>query len=436
MLPFTRNVVGSADYTPVVFLATGRDTTDAHEVATFLVFESGWQHAADKPENYETRPAALRVMNQIPTTWDETRLLGGRPGKESLLARRSGDRWYLGAISAVPAKTFETPLTFLDNDQWRVDTLRDGPNGLIRETQVVTAQDTLAVPVATNGGFVSIICRYREDTSTCDQPIRQVPQTSLTVSPTETDAQPGGVLDVSGTFTLSAGGPITDVELRVLPPSGWQVDGPTVATPYLPDGQSIAGRWSVTPPQQVGYGYVDLPVVATYRFPNDPADRPVHVEQVVRVFVPPPTPSGTAYVSDMPFLSANNGWGPVERDKSNGEAGAGDGTTLTIDGKTYAKGLGVHAPSEITVWLGRACRTFHAEVGIDDETTQRGSVAYQVLGDGKQLADTGVVRGTGSTRPVDVDVTGIRMLTLRVTDGGDGNAFDHADWADARVSCG
>ncbi|MCW3839569.1 glycoside hydrolase family 97 catalytic domain-containing protein [Micromonospora yasonensis] len=435
-LPFTRNVVGSMDTTPTIFGITDLDTTDAHELATFLVFESGWQHGADKPENYEMQPEALRMLNQLPTAWDETRLLSGRPGKEVVLARRAGDRWYLGAISAVSAKTFQTPLSFLPDGQWRVETLRDGANGLIRETQIVSAKDTLAVPVATNGGFVAAICRYRADTSTCDQPVRQVPQTSLTVTPTETDAQPGGAIDVSGTFTLSADGPITDVELRVMPPSGWQVDGATVSKPYMRDGWSIEGQWTVTPPEQVGYGYVDLPVVATYRVPQDPADRPVHVEQVVRLFVPPPTPSGTAYLSDLPFLSVSNGWGPVERDKSNGENGATDGATLTIDGKTYAKGLGAHATSEITIWLGRACRTLHAEVGIDDETAQRGSVVYQVLGDGRRIADTGVVRGTDSARPIDVDVTGVRILTLRVTDGGDGNAFDHADWADARMVCG
>lgn len=62
-------------------------------------------------------------------------------------------------------------------------------------------------------------------------------------------------------------------------------------------------------------------------------------------------------------------------------------------------------------------------------------MAYQVLGDGKQLADTPVVRGADSARAVDADVTGVRILTLRIEDGGDGNGSDHADWADARVVC-
>ncbi|WP_406416103.1 glycoside hydrolase family 97 catalytic domain-containing protein [Streptomyces sp. NBC_00873] len=435
-LPFTRNVVGSMDPTPTVFSITGRDTTDAHELATFMVFESGWQHGADSPESYRMQPEALRMMDQLPTAWDKTRLLSGHPGKEVLLARRSGDRWFLGGLSAVSAKTFKTPLNFLPEGQWRVETVHDGPSGLIRETEIVSAKDTFSVPVATNGGFLSMICRYSADRSTCDQPVRKLPSTSLTMSSTETDARPGDAVDVNGTFKVSADGPITDVQLRVMPPTGWQVDGPTVSKPRMRDGESIEGHWAVTPPEKADYGYVDLPVVATFRFPNDPADRPVHVEKAVRVFVQPPAPSGTAYLSDLPFVSATNGWGPVERDKSNADSGADDGTTLTIGGKTYAKGIGAHASSEITIFLGGACRAFHTEVGVDDEVADRGSVAYQVLGDGRQLAGTGVVRGTDSAHLIDTDVTGVRMLTLRVTDGGDGNGFDHADWADARVICG
>jgi outer membrane protein assembly factor BamB len=266
---------------------------------------------------------------------------------------------------------------------------------------------------------------------------RQRPKTSLTVTPTEKDTQPGRAIDVSGKFTLSANGPISDVDLRVTPPSGWKVDGGTVSKPDMQDGSSIEGRWAITPPAQTAPGYYDLPVVATYHFhfPNDPLDHPQRVEKAVRVFVQPANPSGTAYVSDLPFMSASNGWGPVERDKSNGENSAGDGAALTLDGKTYAKGLGAHATSEVTVWLGRACSTFHAVVGVDDEKAQSGSVAYQVLGDGKQIADTPVVRGPDSARAVDADVTGVRILTLRITDGGDGNGSDHADWADAKVVC-
>ncbi|MEU4678955.1 glycoside hydrolase family 97 catalytic domain-containing protein [Micromonospora sp. NPDC023737] len=435
MFPFTRNVVGGMDYTPVAFVVSDRDTTDAHEVATFLVYESGWQHAADKPENYDSHPEALRTLNQLPTTWDETRLLGGRPGQEVYLARRSGQRWYLGGISAVPAKTFQTPLTFLGKGRWLVETLRDGPDGLVREARIADAHDSLTVPVATNGGFVSVICEYTKGRSTCDQPVRRVPRTDLVVTPDQAQTGPGGTIDVRGTFTLPTGGPISDVQLRVTPPAGWRVTGETVSDKHLRAGESISGAWTVTAAAEAAPGYVDVPVVATYRVADDPQRRPVHVEEAVRVFVPPPNPTGTAYVSDLPFLSESNGWGPVERDGSNGEMNAGDGGAISIGGRTYAKGIGTHAPSEITVWLGGVCTQLQADVGIDDEVTQSGSVAFEVVGDGRPLADTGIIRSADGARTLGVDVSGVRTVTLRVTDGGDGKNFDHADWGDARVTC-
>ena len=85
-------------------------------------------------------------------------------------------------------------------------------------------------------------------------------------------------------------------------------------------------------------GFADLPVAAEFTFAGDPGSpdtpgrRPVHVEQAVRVLVPPPNPAGSAAVSDLPFLTETNGWGPVERDQSNGESGGGDGRPLTIRG--------------------------------------------------------------------------------------------------------
>src|SRR5262245_46424823 len=75
----------------------------------------------------------------------------------------------------------------------------------------------------------------------------------------------------------------------------------------------------------------------------------------------------TRFISDLEWASEVNGWGPAERDQSNGELGSGDGGTLSIGGTTYVKGLGVHAHSEIRVQLGGACTAFDAVVGLDDE---------------------------------------------------------------------
>ncbi|MFB6719947.1 NPCBM/NEW2 domain-containing protein [Kribbella sp. NPDC056345] len=149
----------------------------------------------------------------------------------------------------------------------------------------------------------------------------------------------------------------------------------------------------------------------------------------------PPAPRGEQWVSDLEFLDATNGWGPVERDRSNGEDAPGDGATLTLNGTTYTKGLGTHAPSLVSVRLGGNCQTFTAKVGIDDEMEDRGKVSFKVLTDGVAKHTSDLLTGTSPTANVSVDVTGAQTLTLQVTDGGDGVTSDHADWAEAKVSC-
>jgi len=147
----------------------------------------------------------------------------------------------------------------------------------------------------------------------------------------------------------------------------------------------------------------------------------------------PPTGSVT-FLSDLTWTSATSGWGPAELDRSNGEQAAGDGHPLTIRGGTYAKGLGVHAASDISYALNGAYKTFLADVGVDDETNGQGSVVFQVWVDGVKLYDSGLVTGTTAVKSVSVDVTGKTTLRLVVTDGGNNNAFDHADWANARLT--
>jgi glucose/arabinose dehydrogenase len=141
-------------------------------------------------------------------------------------------------------------------------------------------------------------------------------------------------------------------------------------------------------------------------------------------------------LSDMtPTGTPVNGWGPFEKDKSNGEAGAADGITMSLAGITYARGLGVHAPSEIRYNLGGACSgKFVADVGIDDEAGDAGTVIFQVFLDGVKAYDSGIVRGSDLRALANVSVAGKNELRLVVTDAGDGNAKDHADWAGARVT--
>jgi alpha-galactosidase len=167
------------------------------------------------------------------------------------------------------------------------------------------------------------------------------------------------------------------------------------------------------------------------------ASVPAHATVVYRVsragtFTVPP--AGTTQVSSLPASLSASAWGPVELDRSNGEQAAGDGRTLTVGGVTYARGLGVHARSEVRYYLGGRCTSFQAWVGLDDETGDNGSVTLEVWGNG-MLASSGVVRGTDAAKRVTANVTGLQYVHLAVLPTVDGPRYDHADWADATVTC-
>ncbi len=140
------------------------------------------------------------------------------------------------------------------------------------------------------------------------------------------------------------------------------------------------------------------------------------------------------YASDLFFSASTNGWGSVERDRSNGETGATDGRTESIRGVTYQRGLGVHANSSIDIPANGQFATFESVIGVDDETNGNGSVIFQVWGDGKKLFDSGVMTGTMPGRAISVDVRGVQKVQLVVTNAGDGSNSDHADWANARFT--
>ena len=101
-LPFTRNVIGSMDYTPCAFTDSQHPhiTTDAHELALTVLFESGIQHLADRPESFLSQPYEIReFLSELPTAWDDTFLLGGYPGDYVVMARQKGDEWYICGIN-------------------------------------------------------------------------------------------------------------------------------------------------------------------------------------------------------------------------------------------------------------------------------------------------------------------------------------------------
>jgi beta-galactosidase GanA len=256
------------------------------------------------------------------------------------------------------------------------------------------------------------------------------PDQRLALSLTAPDTvQPGQVADVSATLTVPNGQfPVFEATTSLALPDGWTAvaTSPTTVQWLLP-GKPANVTWRVTassgslPPTQ------PLTVTATYE------GKSLSDTRMVRSLPAPPT--ATSNVGALPFLAATNGWGPVERNTSNGELPAGDGRPITIRGTTHATGLGVHADGDVGLYLAGHCTQFTATVGVDDETKGGGSVSFTVMADGKQVYTSPTLTGTSAPMPVTVDITGTQVLDLVVGDGGDGNGNDHADWADAQVVC-
>ncbi|MFC1404100.1 MULTISPECIES: beta-galactosidase [Streptacidiphilus] len=270
----------------------------------------------------------------------------------------------------------------------------------------------------------------RYDAATYAQP--KAHRATVTLDAPDT-AAPGAGYPVTATFAVPTGAPAaTAVELGLTLPSGWtaQPTG-TVSAKKVAGGSTLTGSWTVTAPAATLPAFSQLTAVADYHQQG----RSQQLDDVRNVRAVPVAPTADTDVSALPFFTSSNGWGPVERNTSNGEQAAGDGKPITIGGQVYASGLGTNAVSDVGIYLGGHCTRFTATVGVDAEAGTAGTVTFSVLADGRTLVTTPVLKGGGATVSIDVDTTGAQLLDLVVGDGGDGNGNDHADWADAKVVC-
>jgi alpha-galactosidase len=136
----------------------------------------------------------------------------------------------------------------------------------------------------------------------------------------------------------------------------------------------------------------------------------------------------TVWLDELKLSNATQGWGDPQRNQSVGSQ------PLTIGGQKFTRGFGTHAESLLRVKLDGGTQQFSASVGVDDEVmgNEKSSVEFIVIGDGKDLWRSGVLRAKSGVKTCTVDLTGVKSLLLKVSDAGDGMDWDHADWADAK----
>ena len=170
ILPFTRNVVGPMDFTPTMLTdsvgASKRRTSDAFDLAMTVVFESGLQNLGVTPESLGRQPAfAQEFLSDVPAAWDETQFLDGYPGRYVVLARRSGDMWYVGGFNGdAEARTVRIPLSFLDENATGMLITDGGSSRSVEQRFLSTPpSDTLTVELQGHGGVVGQFSRSPQE---------------------------------------------------------------------------------------------------------------------------------------------------------------------------------------------------------------------------------------------------------------------------------
>ncbi|MGW0624230.1 beta-galactosidase [Streptomyces sp. NPDC002765] len=272
----------------------------------------------------------------------------------------------------------------------------------------------------------------RYDPRTYAMPKRPGADVSLDVPDT---AQPAQAFTARATLRVPKDKPpVSSLTASLSAPDGWSVSATSpTSVGRVPAGGSATFTWKVQPPSGT------LPsasaVTATVRYRQSGRQAVGEDERIVGG-IPPAPPAGENAVSDLPFLSATNGWGPVERDSSVGEQAAGDGRPIRIAGTAYTKGLGTNSVSDVALYLAGHCSRLTADVGVDDETGGAGTVTFSVIADGRTLVTTPTIRGKQAAVAIDVDVSGAQVIDLKVGDAGDGNGNDHGDWAKPTLTCG
>ena len=176
-IPFTRMFAGAMDYTPGAMHNENQNTftinysepmsmgTRCHELAKYIVFESPLQMLCDNPTNYMKEPECLSFLAEVPVTWDETKCINASISHYVTVARKHGNDWYLGSMTDFTSRSFDIPLSFLDDGQYSIIIYKDGINADRRagdyasKTFTVNNKTILNLKLAAGGGFACRITR-------------------------------------------------------------------------------------------------------------------------------------------------------------------------------------------------------------------------------------------------------------------------------------
>jgi alpha-glucosidase len=170
-LPFTRFLAGPADFTPGGFLnrqpaqfqthvsPTQVMGTRAAQLALFVIYDSPIGCVCDHPDNLRGQPG-IDFLRVVPTVWDETRVVSGAVGEQIVMVRRSGRKWFVGALTNSAARTIPLQCDFLGSGHWKARWWHDNAASATDATKIdfeertLTAKDAIDLALAPAGGAV------------------------------------------------------------------------------------------------------------------------------------------------------------------------------------------------------------------------------------------------------------------------------------------
>ena len=169
-LPFTRMLAGPMDYTPGAFRNVTREEfeprmespvvmgTRAQQLAMYVVYQAAFQMVADAPQAYAGHPE-FEFIRTVPATWDETRVVGGKPGEYAAIARRHGKEWFLGSLTNWSPRQLDLALGFLGTGNYTAEIYSDAedadqhPAHVRMERKNVNRNQRLTANLAPGGGY-------------------------------------------------------------------------------------------------------------------------------------------------------------------------------------------------------------------------------------------------------------------------------------------
>ena len=175
--PFVRMVAGPMDYTPgamhnaakgafrAIFTTPMSQGTRCQQLAMYVNFESPLQMLADNPSNYYKEPECMEFLSQVPAVWDDTKVLDAKVSEYVLTARRSGDKWFVGAMTNWTPRDLTVDFSFLPEGEYKIDIWQDGINAdkygsdYKKISQTVNKNTKLKIHLAPGGGWVAIVSK-------------------------------------------------------------------------------------------------------------------------------------------------------------------------------------------------------------------------------------------------------------------------------------